>query len=185
MGLGALALWSGSEAVLPAYIAGMILAGNAAQDAFWVRRIRTLTVGFLTPFYFLRAGTLVSLPSLVTAPLVLIALLAGKVASKIFGLFPIIAIFRRERNERWYYTLLMSTGLTFGTISALYGYSNGIVTQEQYSFLVTAVIASAVIPTLIAGIAFLPRHLLPPPVAEAPSATVCIPEPQNGGLAEE
>ena len=185
MGLGALALWSGSEAVLPAYIAGMILAGSAAQDAFWVRRIRTLTVGFLTPFYFLRAGTLVSLPSLVTAPLVLIALLAGKVASKIFGLFPIIAIFRRERNERWYYTLLMSTGLTFGTISALYGYSNGIVTQEQYSFLVTAVIASAVIPTLIAGIGFLPRHLLPPPAAEAPSATVCIPEPQNGGLAEE
>ncbi|MCU0558168.1 MAG: cation:proton antiporter [Desulfobacterales bacterium] len=185
MGLGALALWSGSEAVLPAYIAGMILAGTAAQDALWVRRIRTLTVGFLTPFYFLRAGTLVSLPALITAPLVLIALLAGKVASKIFGLFPIIAIFRRERNERWYYTLLMSTGLTFGTISALYGLSNGIVTQEQYSFLVTAVIASAVIPTLIAGIAFIPRHLLPPPGAEAPPATVCIPEPQNGGLAEE
>ncbi len=185
MGLGALALWSGSEAVLPAYIAGMILAGSAAQDAFWVRRIRTLTVGFLTPFYFLRAGTLVSLPSLVTAPLVLIALLAGKVASKIFGLFPIIAIFRRERNERWYYTLLMSTGLTFGTISALYGYSNGIVTQEQYSFLVTAVIASAVIPTLIAGIAFLPRHLLPPPAPETRQTKVAGPEPQNGGLAEE
>ena len=55
----------------------------------------------------------------------------------------------------------MSTGLTFGTISALYGYSNGIVTREQYSFLVSAVIASAVIPTLIAGYAFLPRHLLP------------------------
>ncbi|MCU0560022.1 MAG: cation:proton antiporter [Desulfobacterales bacterium] len=185
MGLGALALWSGSEAVLPAYIAGMILAGSAARDAFWVRRIRTLTVGFLTPFYFLRAGTLVSVPALMTAPLVLIALLAGKVASKIFGLFPIIAIFRRERNERWYYTLLMSTGLTFGTISALYGYSNGIVTQEQYSFLVTAVIGSAVIPTLIAGIAFLPRHLLPPAAAEAPPAAARIPEPPNGGLAEE
>ncbi len=187
MGLGALALWSGSEAVLPAYIAGMILAGSAAQDAFWVRRVRTLTVGFLTPFYFLRAGTLVSLPALLTAPLVLIALLAGKVASKIFGLFPIIGLFRRERKERWYYTLLMSTGLTFGTISALYGYSHGIVTQEQYSFLVTAVIASAVIPTLIAGIAFLPRHLLPPAAdgEPAPAATVCIPEPQNGGLADE
>jgi len=186
MGLGALALWSGSEAVLPAYIAGMILAGSAAQDTFWVRRVRTLTVGFLTPFYFLRAGTLVSLPALMTAPLVLIALLAGKVASKIFGLFPIIGMFRRERNERWYYTLLMSTGLTFGTISALYGFSNGIVNQEQYSFLVTAVIASAVIPTLIAGLAFLPKHLLPQPdVRPAQPAVVCIPEAQNDGLADE
>ena len=63
-------------------------------------------------------------------------------------------------NERWYYTLLMSTGLTFGTISALYGLAHGIVTQEQYSFLVSAVIASAVVPTAIAGF-FLPTHLLP------------------------
>jgi Kef-type K+ transport system membrane component KefB len=134
----------------------------------------------------LRAGTLVSLPALMTAPLVLIALLAGKVASKIFGLFPIIGMFRRERNERWYYTLLMSTGLTFGTISALYGFSNGIVNQEQYSFLVTAVIASAVIPTLIAGLAFLPKHLLPPTGAQpAQPAKICMPETQNDGLADE
>ncbi len=186
MGLGALALWSGSEAVLPAYLAGMILAGSAARDSFWVRRIRTLTVGFLTPFYFLRAGTLVSLPSLFTAPLVLLVLLGGKVLSKIFGLYPFISLFRRDRNERWYYTLLMSTGLTFGTISALYGYANGIVNQEQYSFLVTAVIGSAVIPTLIAGMAFLPRHLLHEAKARAEAAAaVCVPEPPNGDLAEE
>jgi glutathione-regulated potassium-efflux system ancillary protein KefC len=159
-GLGALALWSGSEAVLPAYVAGMVLAGGAAKDAFWVRRLRTLTVGFLTPFYFLRAGTLVSLSAIFAAPLIFVGLLAAKVASKIFGLYPIIARFRKERNERWYYTLLMSTGLTFGTISALYGLTNGIVTQAQYSFLVATVIASAVVPTLIAGMAFLPKHLL-------------------------
>ena len=70
-------------------------------------------------------------------------------------------MFRRRNDERWYYTLLMSTGLTFGTISALYGFSHGIVTREQYSFLVAVVIASAVVPTLIAGLAFLPHHLLP------------------------
>jgi Kef-type K+ transport system membrane component KefB len=128
-----------------------------------MRRLRTLTVGFLTPFYFLRAGTLVSLSSLIAAPLIFVALLAAKVAAKIFGLYPVIALFRRERNERWYYTLLMSTGLTFGTISALYGLAHGIVTRGQYSFLVAAVIASAVVPTLIAGIAFLPKHLLPAP----------------------
>ncbi len=159
-GLGALALWAGSEAVLPAYLAGMVLAGSAAQDTFWLRRMRTLTVGFLTPFYFLRAGTLVSVPALITAPLVFLALLAAKVGTKIFGLFPVIGTFRRERNERWYYTLLMSTGLTFGTISALYGLSKGIVTPAQYSFLVAAVISSAVVPTLIASKAFVPQHLL-------------------------
>jgi len=159
-GLGALALWSGSEAVLPAYIVGMVLAGSAAKDAFWMRRLRTLTVGFLTPFYFLRAGTLVSLAALIATPVVFVALLAAKVAAKIFGLYPVISRFRSNSSERWYYTLMMSTGLTFGTISALYGLTHGIVTQGQYSFLVASVIASAVVPTLIAGMAFLPKHLL-------------------------
>lgn len=73
----------------------------------------------------------------------------------------VIGAFRQDRNERWYYTLLMSTGLTFGTISSLYGLPHGLVTQEQHSFLVAAVIASAVVPTLIAGWAFVPIHLLP------------------------
>ncbi len=162
-GLGALALWSGSEAVLPAYLVGMVLAGSAARDAHWIRRLRTLTVGFLTPFYFLRAGTLVSLPALLAGPLVFLVLLMGKVVSKIFGLYPFVSLFRQEHNERWYYTLLMSTGLTFGTISSLFGLSHGLVTQEQYSFLVAAVIASAVVPTLIAGLFFVPTHLLPKP----------------------
>lgn len=160
-GLGALALWSGSEAVLPAYLIGMVLAEFSNNDTFWIRRLRTLTVGFLTPFYFLRAGSLVTLPALVQTPLVFLVLLVSKISSKIFGLFPFICHFRKERNERWYYTLLMSTGLTFGTISALYGYSHEIIDSVQYSFLVAVVIASAVIPTLIAGYAFMPKHLLP------------------------
>jgi Kef-type K+ transport system membrane component KefB len=162
-GLGALALWSGSEAVLPAYLAGMVLAGSAAQDAHWIRRLRTMTVGFLTPFYFIRAGTLVSLPALMAAPIVFLVLLIGKVTCKIFGLYPVIGLFRRDRIERWYYTLLMSTGLTFGTISALYGLTHGIVTKDQYSFLVSVVIASAIVPTAIAGFYFLPAHLMPKP----------------------
>jgi glutathione-regulated potassium-efflux system ancillary protein KefC len=160
-GLGALALWSGSEAVLPAYIAGMVLAKTIGRDHFYVRRLRTLTIGFLTPFYFLRAGSLVSLPALASAPLVFLALFSAKTASKVFGLFPVVGMFREDGKERWYYTLLMSTGLTFGTISALYGLTHEIVTKEQYSFLVAAVIASAVVPTLVANAVFLPRHLLP------------------------
>ena len=177
--MGALALWSGSEAVLPAYLAGMVLAGSAARDGHWMRRLRTLTVGFLTPFYFLRAGTLVSLPALLAAPLIFLALLIGKVASKIFGLYPFISVFRRDHNERWYYTLMMSTGLTFGTISSLYGLAHGLVTQEQYSFLVAAVIASAVVPTIVAGLAFIPVHLLPK--TEHPSKAVR----RVNGLSEE
>jgi Kef-type K+ transport system membrane component KefB len=158
LGLGALAYWAGSEAVLPAYIVGIVLAGGAAQDHHWIRRLRTLTVGFLTPFYFLRAGMLVSASAVVGAPLVVLALFAAKVGAKIFGLSPAIG---RFRQERWYYTLMMSTGLTFGTISALCGLSHGIVTQKQYSYLVAVVIGTAVIPTLVASLAFVPRHLLP------------------------
>jgi len=159
--LGSAALWSGSEAVLPAYIVGMVLAGTAARDSMWIRRMRTLTVGFLTPFYFLRAGAIVSVLALLSAPLVFAVLLGGKVGAKIFGLYPAITPFHRGRNERWFYTLMMSTGLTFGTISALYGYTHGIISRDQYSFLVGVVIASAVVPTLIAGLRFLPKHLLP------------------------
>jgi len=159
--LGSFALWSGSEAVLPAYLAGMVLAEFSNSDSFWLRRLRTLTVGFLTPFYFIRAGAFVSVSSLVAAPLVFLALFGGKVASKIFGLFPFIKSFRKRQDETWYYTLLMSTGLTFGTISSLYGLTHNIIDQTQYSLLVAAVIASAVIPTLIAGYFFLPSHLVP------------------------
>ena len=87
-GLGALATWSGSEAVLPAYLVGMVLAGTVGKDHALIRRLRTLTFGLLTPFYFIRAGSLVSLPALVAAPLGFIALLAGKMTSKCLGEYP-------------------------------------------------------------------------------------------------
>jgi Kef-type K+ transport system membrane component KefB len=119
---------------------------------------------------------------------VFLLLLGGKVASKIFGMYPVVAKFRQDRNERWFYTLLMSTGLTFGTISAIYGLTNGIVSREQYSFLVAVVIASAVAPTLVAMLAFLPRHLMPQASIETTAAqpeTACTPDPQTDGLADE
>jgi glutathione-regulated potassium-efflux system ancillary protein KefC len=175
-GLGALAAWSGSEAVLPAYIAGMVLAGSVGKDHQYIRRLRTLTLGLLTPFYFIRAGSFVSLPALLAAPLAFVVLFGAKVASKIFGLFPVIAAFRQDRRERWYYTLLMSTGLTFGSISALYGLTNGIITQAQYSHLVAVVIGSAVVPTLVANFLFLPRHLLPEEAVEDGEVAPVIPE---------
>jgi Kef-type K+ transport system membrane component KefB len=166
--LGALAAWADSEAVLPAYLMGMVLAGTVGKDHVLVRRLRTLCFGLLTPFYFIRAGSFVSVPALVAAPAAFLLLLVVKVLTKIIGVYPVTRAFRSPRKEGMYTTLLMSTGLTFGTISALFGLSHGIVDQAQYSALVAAVVASAVVPTLIANAWFMPRHLLP--VAQAPEA---------------
>jgi glutathione-regulated potassium-efflux system ancillary protein KefC len=158
--MGGLAVWSGSEAVLPAYIIGMVLAGTVGKDHVLIRRLRTLTFGLLTPFYFIRAGSFVSVPALRAAPLVFVALFLAKMISKVVGLFPTVKAFNYQREEGLYFTLMMSTGLTFGTISALFGLNHGIIDQAQYSYLVATVIGSAVIPTVIANAWFMPRHLL-------------------------
>ncbi|HEV8439537.1 MAG TPA: cation:proton antiporter [Methylomirabilota bacterium] len=159
--LGGLAIWAGSEAVLPAYVIGMALAGTVGKDHQLIRRFRTLTFGLLTPFYFIRAGAFVSVPTLVSAPMILTVLFFAKMISKMAGVFPAVKAFRYAQQETLYYTLMMSTGLTFGTISALFGLSHGIITLQQYSHLVAAVIGSAVIPTLIANAFFMPVHLRP------------------------
>jgi glutathione-regulated potassium-efflux system ancillary protein KefC len=159
--MGGLAAWAGSEAVLPAYIIGMVLAGTVGKDHVLIRRLRTLTFGLLTPFYFIRAGSLVSVPALISAPLTFLALLAAKMFSKMIPLVPTVRAFNYLGHEGMYYSLMMSTGLTFGTISALFGLNHQIIDQTQYSYLVATVIASAVVPTAIANAYFMPRHLLP------------------------
>lgn len=161
LGMGALATWADSEAVLPAYLIGMVLAGTVGKDHALIRRLRTLTFGLLTPFYFIRAGSFVSIPALIAAPIAFLFFLVVKVGTKIIGVYPVTKLFGSPNKEAMYTTLLMSTGLTFGTISALFGLSHGIIDQGQYSALVAAVIASAVIPTLIANAFYLPDHLLP------------------------
>jgi glutathione-regulated potassium-efflux system ancillary protein KefC len=175
-GFGALAAWADSEAVLPAYVIGMVLAGTVGKDHALVRRLRTVTFGLLTPFYFIRAGSFVSVPALLAAPLAFLLLLGAKMITKFVGVYPVTRWFASPRKEAMYTTMLMSTGLTFGSISALFGLSHGIVSQAQYSYLIAAVIGSAIVPTLIANAFFLPRHLLPrdlPESAEqAPAAAV-------------
>jgi len=177
-GMGGLAVWAGSEAVLPAYIIGMILAGTVGKDHILVRRLRTLTFGLLTPFYFIRAGSLVSVPALIAAPIVFVALLLAKMSSKLIGLIPAVRAFNYLGHEGLYYSLMMSTGLTFGTISALFGFNHGIIDQAQYSHLVATVIGSAVVPTAIANAFFMPRHLLPQPAqsVESPTGESVAPE---------
>ena len=167
-GLGALAAWADSEAVLPAYIIGMVLAGTVGKDHALIRRLRTLTLGLLTPFYFIRAGSFVSIPALVAAPVAFVVLLLGKMVTKFVGVYPVTKVFGSPQKEAMYTTLLMSTGLTFGTISALFGLSHGIIDQPQYTVVVAGVVASAVVPTLIANAFFLPHHLLPREELELP-----------------
>ena len=159
--MGGLAVWSGSEAVLPAYLIGMVLARTVGKDHALIRRLRTLTFGLLTPFYFIRAGSFVLVPVLIAAPVTMLVLFSAKMLTKAVAVFPAVRAHRYEGNSGTYYTLMMSTGLTFGTISALFGLNHQIITQTQYSYIVGTVIASAVIPTMIANRFFLPRHLLP------------------------
>jgi len=170
-GMGALAAWADSEPVLPAYLIGMVLAGTVGKDHALVRRLRTVTFGLLTPFYFIRAGSFVSVPALLAAPASVLGLLLAKLVAKTVGVWPATRLFRYPRQEAAYTTLLMSTGLTFGSISALFGLTHHVVDQAQYSFLIAAVIGSAVVPTLIANAFFLPRYLLPKPAPVHERAT--------------
>jgi Kef-type K+ transport system membrane component KefB len=131
--------------------------------------MRAIAFTILTPFYFLKAGSLVDARAVLAAAGLIGAFLAAKMAAKFLGILPLTRAFRFEGRQGMYTTLLMSTGLTFGTISALFGLSNGIIDQRQYTILVTAVIGSAVVPTLIAQRWFQPE-LEPIPVNTRPAA---------------
>jgi Kef-type K+ transport system membrane component KefB len=161
MGLGAFATWAESEAVLPAYLIGMALAGTVGRDHALIRRLRTITIGLLTPFYFIRAGYFVSIPAVIAAPLGVIALVIVEMSTKVASVYPIARWFGSPQKDAMYTTLLMASGLTFGTIASLFGLSHKIIDESQYSTLVAAIIGTAIIPTVIANSLFLPRHLLP------------------------
>lgn len=156
--LGGLANMANSEAVLPAYLVGLVVAGVFLENKLLVQRMRAIAFTMLTPFYFLKAGLFVSLPAVVAAFGLIVALLAVKMATKLVGVWPLTRAFKMSMREGNYTTMLMSTGLTFGTISALFGLTHNVITQTQYSVLVTVVIGSAVVPTLIAQTFFLPEQ---------------------------
>jgi Kef-type K+ transport system membrane component KefB len=174
--LGGLAKVAQSEAVLPAYLVGLVIAGVFVRDRVLMDRMRSIAFTMLTPFYFLKAGLYVSLPAVVTGAILIVGFLGAKMASKALGIWPLTRAFRFERREGVYTTLLMSTGLTFGTISALFGLTNHIIDQTQYTILVTAVIGSAIVPTMIAQRFFEPAQALAdgPSVLPARAATVQV-----------
>jgi len=143
--------------VLPAYLVGMALASFFIGQRDLQLRLRAICFAFLTPFYFLKAGSLIDAKALVAGAGLIGLFLAIKMATKFVGILPLTRHFNFERREGIYTTLMMSTGLTFGSISALFGLTNHIIDQTQYTILVTAVIGSAVVPTLIAQVWFRPH----------------------------
>ena len=156
--LGGLAQTAGSEAVLPAYLLGLAVAGVFVSDRVLVHRMRATAFSLLTPFYFLKAGSLVSLPAIAAGAGVIGLFLAVKIGAKVIGVWPTARAFGLPTRDATYTTLLMSTGLTFGTIAALYGFTNGYIDASTYSILVTVVILSAVVPTLLATKFFEPER---------------------------
>ncbi|HBC92202.1 MAG TPA: potassium transporter Kef [Pelotomaculum sp.] len=154
--LGGLALKANSEAVLPAYLLGLALAKLLAREKEMLYRMRTTAFAILTPFFFLKAGLLLNISSLWAGLTLILILLGIKMLSKFIGVMPLALAFKIPKRESMYTTLLMSTGLTFGSISAMFGLTHDIINQSQYSILVSAVVLTGILPTLIAQAYFRP-----------------------------
>ena len=163
--LGGMGSVVGTEAVLPAYLVGMVLAPAFQKEPGLGHRMRVIAFTILTPFYFLKAGSLVEFHAVLGGFVLIAILLALKMATKFAGILPLTVFFKFTRRNGMYTTLMMCTGLTFGSISALFGLTNHIIDQAQYTMLVTAVIGSAIVPTLIAQRWFHPH---PQPATEEP-----------------
>jgi Kef-type K+ transport system membrane component KefB len=142
------------HAVLPAFILGLAMSRHFAEHREEQKRLRVVAFAFLTPFFFLKGGLNVSLGAVFANLGLLGALLAAKMLPKIAFVFPLAR--RAAPREATFTTLLMSTGLTFGTISSLYGLNAGIIDRAQFSVLVTVVVLSAIVPTAVAERWFLP-----------------------------
>jgi Kef-type K+ transport system membrane component KefB len=142
------------HAVLPAFVLGLAMSRHFAEHREEQKRLRVVAFAFLTPFFFVKGGLNVSLPAVVGNLGLLAVLLATKLVPKLAFVYPLAR--RADRRHAAFTTLLMSTGLTFGTIASLYGLTAGIIDATQFSLLVTVVVVSAVVPSAIAERRFLP-----------------------------
>jgi len=148
-----------SVAVLPAFLLGLSVANVFQRNPEQHRRFRVVAFALLTPFFFFKGGLNVSLAALATSVPLLVGFFAVKIGLKFTGVFPVAL--RYLRPHATYTTLLMSTGLTFGTITSFYGLNAGIIDRTQFSILVSVVILSAIVPTAIAQRRFSPPvHVL-------------------------
>jgi Kef-type K+ transport system membrane component KefB len=159
-----------SQAALPVFVLGLAMGGHYAAHRREQERMRVVAFAFLTPFFFLKGGLNVSLSAVFSNLGVLALLVAAKMIPKFGGVYPLAR--RYTAPHAAFTTLLMSTGLTFGTITSLYGLQSGIITRTQFSLLISVVVLSAIIPTAIAQRFYQPR---------APGPATPGAEPQPAG----
>jgi Kef-type K+ transport system membrane component KefB len=147
-----------SHAILPAFVAGLVLSKIFNENRVLQRKLRIVAFAMITPFFFINGGINISLKMLYQNLGLFVVLFGVKQATKIMGIYPFAR--RYIKKEAMFTTLLMSTGLTMGTISSMYGFSSGIINQAQFSVLVAVVVGSAVLPTLVATKWFYPSHVV-------------------------
>jgi Kef-type K+ transport system membrane component KefB len=170
-----LLMWLGqranSQAALPVFILGLSMSRFFAAHRLEQDRLRVVSFAFLTPFFFLKGGLNVSTSALWANLGILGILFVAKMGPKLIGVYPLARRFTAPHAA--FTTLLMSTGLTFGTITSLYGLSAGIIDRTQFSLLLSVVVLSAVVPTVIAQRFYQPdspgHRDLTAPVGPAPS----------------
>lgn len=147
------------QAVLPAFVLGLLMSKHFTEtsETKEVRnRLRTIAYAVITPIFFIVGGLKVSFPLILSAFGLFVILFTLKIVAKFIGVYFLAKKYIPDGSM--YTTLLMSTGLTFGTIASIFGFNSGLIDQVQYSILVGAVIASAVIPTFVAQKWFMPIH---------------------------
>ena len=145
------------HAVLPAFVLGLCMSryfGKASKHHLVIKRLRTVAYAIITPIFFIVGGLRISFPMIIAGLGLFLLFFFLKIIAKFAGIYFLAKKYIPHGSI--YTTLLMSTGLTFGTIASLFGLQAGIITQSQYSILVGVVVASAVIPTFIAQKWFMP-----------------------------
>ena len=147
------------QAVLPAFVLGLLMSKHFTETSGTkeVRnRLRTVAYAVITPIFFIVGGLNISFPLILSAFSLFSILFALKIIAKFLGVYFLARKYIPDGSM--YTTLLMSTGLTFGTIASVFGLNSGFINQVQYSVLIGVVIASAIIPTFIAQKWFMPVH---------------------------
>jgi len=137
-----------NQAGLPIFILGLVMSGLLAKHPDLTKKMRVVAFTLITPFFFLKGGMNVNLHYVAAGFGVMLAFLAMKLVSKFVAVYPLAKKYHAEHGM--FTTLLMSTGLTFGTITLLYGLQQHIITSAQFSVLITVVILSAILPTVVA-----------------------------------
>ena len=136
------------QAVFGAFVLGLVLANSIQDHQQILSKMRTLTFALLAPAFFIRAGMLIVLPAVVANLALVFGLLATKMGSKFAGVYGLTKKWIPEAPV--FSTMLFSTGLTVGTITATLAEQLGYLSTSQFSVVVSVVILSAVVPTLIA-----------------------------------